>query len=97
MAIRNKFIHFKTRAAFNSYLETHADDLYNYTSFIKETKEIYTHGQFYKSSNKWAISSLIDNSDYATLAYNNGKVGDIFDMSSGTTVHGILGTINDKK
>lgn len=97
MAIRNKFIHFKTRAAFNSYLETHADDLYNYTTFIKETKEIYTHGQFYKSSNKWAISSLIDNSDYATLAYNNGKVGDIFDMSSGTTVHGILGTINDKK
>lgn len=97
MAIRNKFIHFKTRAAFNSYLETHADDLYNYTTFIKETKEIYTHGQFYKSSNKWAISSLIGNSDYATLAYNNGKVGDIFDMSSGTTVHGILGTINDKK
>lgn len=97
MAIRNKFIHFKTRAAFDSYLETHADDLYNYTTFIKETKEIYTHGQFYKSSNKWAISSLIDNSDYATLAYNNGKVGDIFDMSSGTSVHGILGTINDKK
>lgn len=97
MAIRNKFIHFKTRAAFDSYLETHADDLYNYTTFIKETKEIYTHGQFYKSSNKWAISSLTSNSDYATLAYNNGKVGDIFDMSSGTTVHGILGTINDKK
>ena len=97
MAIRNKFIHFKTRAAFDSYLETHADDLYNYTTFIKETKEIYTHGQFYKSSNKWAISSLTSNSDYATLAYNNSKVGDIFDMSSGTTVHGILGTINDKK
>lgn len=97
MAIRNKFIHFKTRAAFNSYLETHADDLYNYITFIKETKEIYTHGQFYKSSNRWAISSLTGNSDYATLAYNNGKVGDIFDMSSSTTVHGILGTINDKK
>lgn len=97
MAIKNKFIHFKTRAAFDSYLETHADDLYNYTTFIKETKEIYTHGQFYKSSNKWAISSLTSNSDYATLAYNNGKVGDIFDMSSGTTVHGILGTINDKR
>ena len=97
MAIRNKFIHFKTRAAFDSYLETHADDLYNYTTFIKETKEIYTHGQFYKSSNKWTISSLTGNSDYATLAYNNGKVGDIFDMSSDTTVHGILGTINDKK
>lgn len=97
MAIRNKFIHFKTKAAFNSYLETHANDLYNYTTFIKETKEIYTHGQFYKSSNRWAISSLTGNSGYATLAYNNGKVGDIFDMSSGTTVHGILGTINDKK
>lgn len=97
MAIKNKFIHFKTRAAFDNYLVDHADDLYNYTTFIKETSEIYTHGQFYKSSNKWAISSLTSNSDYATLAYNNGKVGDIFDMSSGTTVHGILGTINDKK
>ena len=97
MAIKNKFIHFKTRAAFDNYLVDHADDLYNYTTFIKETSEIYTHGRFYKSSNKWAISSLTSNSDYATLAYNNGKVGDIFDMSSGTTVHGILGTINDKK
>jgi hypothetical protein len=97
MAIKNKFIHFKTRVAFDNYLVDHADDLYNYTTFIKETSEIYTHGKFYKSSNKWAISSLTSNSDYATLAYNNGKVGDIFDMSSGTTVHGILGTINDKK
>ena len=97
MAIKNKFIHFKTRAAFDNYLVDHADDLYNYTTFIKETSEIYTHGNFYKASNRWAISSLTGSSDYATLAYNNGKVGDIFDMSSGTTVHGILGTINDKK
>ena len=51
MAIKNKFIHFKTRAAFDNYLVNHADDLYNYTTFIKETSEIYTHGNFYKSSN----------------------------------------------
>lgn len=96
MANKNKFIYCKTKAAFNSYLEKHEDELYNCTTFIQDSKEIYTHGNFYKASNRWAISSLIDSSDYATLAYNNGKVGDIFNMSSGTTVHGILGTINDK-
>lgn len=97
MANKNKFIYCKTKAAFNSYLEEHRDELYNCTTFIQDSKEIYTHGNFYKASNRWAISSLTGNSDYATLAYNSGKVGDIFDMSSGTTVHGILGTINDKK
>lgn len=97
MANKNKFIYCKTKAAFNSYLEEHEDELYNCTTFIQDSKEIYTHGNFYKASNRWAISSLTGNSDYATLAYNSGKVGDIFDMSSGTTVHGILGTINDKK
>lgn len=97
MANKNKFIYCKTKATFNSYLEEHKDELYNCTTFIQDSKEIYTHGNFYKASNRWAISSLTDNSDYATLAYNSGKVGDIFDMSSGTTVHGILGTINDKK
>ena len=97
MANKNKFIYCKTKAAFNSYLEEHRDELYNCTTFIQDSKEIYTHGNFYKASNRWAISSLTGNSDYATLAYNSGKVGDIFDMSSGTTVHGILGTINDKR
>ena len=97
MTNKNKFIYCKTKANFNSYLQEHKEELYNCTIFIQDSKEIYTHGNFYKASNRWAISSLTDSSDYATLAYNNGKVGDIFDMSSGTTVHGILGTINDKK
>lgn len=97
MANKNKFIYCKTKAIFNSYLQEHEEKLYNCTTFIQDSKEIYTHGNFYKASNRWAISSLTGNSDYATLAYNNGKVGDIFDMSSGTTIHGILGTINDKK
>lgn len=96
MANKNKFIYCKTKANFNSYLQEHKEELYNCTTFIQDSKEIYTHGNFYKASNRWAISSLTGSSDYATLAYNNGKVGDIFDMSSGTTVHGILGTINDK-
>ena len=96
MANKNKFIYCKTKANFNSYLQEHKEELYNCTTFIQDSKEIYTHGNFYKASNKWAISSLTGSSDYATLAYNNGKVGDIFDMSSRTTVHGILGTINDK-
>ena len=97
MANKNKFIYCKTKANFNSYLQEHEEELYNCTTFIQDSKEIYTHGNFYKASNRWAISSLTGSSDYATLAYNNGKVGDIFDMSSGTTIHGILGTINDKK
>lgn len=96
MANKNKFIYCKTKANFNSYLQEHKEELYNCTTFIQDSKEIYTHGNFYKASNRWAISSLTGSSDYATLAYNNGKVGDIFDMPSGTTVHGILGTINDK-
>lgn len=50
MAIKNKFIHFNTRAGFDANMPNPTDtthDFYNYTVFIKDTKEIYTHGQFY--------------------------------------------------
>lgn len=52
MAIKNRFIHFKTRAGFDSNMPNPTDsthDYYNYLVFIKDTKEIYTHGQFYAS------------------------------------------------
>lgn len=53
MAIKNKFIHFNTRAGFDNNMSDPTDtthDFYNYTVFIKDTQEIYTHGQFYKCS-----------------------------------------------
>ena len=53
MAIKNKFIHFNTRAGFDAKMPTPTDsthDFFNYTVFIKDTQEIYTHGQFYDCS-----------------------------------------------
>ena len=93
MAIKNKFIHFKTRAAFDNYLVDHADDLYNYTTFIKETSEIYTHGNFYKSSNTWDISKLASDTSYAEVAFKTGKVGDAITLSD--DVFCILMSINN--
>ena len=92
MAIKNKFIHFKTRAAFDNYLVDHADDLYNYTTFIKETSEIYTHGNFYKSSNTWDISKLTSDTSYAEVAFKTGKLGDAITLSD--DVFSILMSIN---
>lgn len=93
MAIKNKFIHFKTRAAFDNYLVNHADDLYNYTTFIKETSEIYTHGNFYKSSNTWDISKLTSDTSYAEVAFKTGKLGDAIALSD--DVFSILMSINN--
>ena len=93
MAIKNKFIHFKTRAAFDDYLVDHADDLYNYTTFIKETSEIYTHGNFYKSSNTWDISKLGSDTSYAEVAFKTGKLGDAVTLSD--NVFCILMSINN--
>lgn len=93
MAIKNKFIHFKTRAAFDNYLVDHADDLYNYTTFIKETSEIYTHGNFYKSSNTWDISKLTSDTSYAEVAFKTGKLGDAVALND--DVFSILMSINN--
>lgn len=94
MAIKNKFIHFKTRAAFDNYLVDHADDLYNYTTFIKETSEIYTHGNFYKSSNTWDVSKLTSDTSYAEVAFKTGKLGDAIALTD--DVFSILMSINNK-
>ena len=93
MAIKNKFIHFKTRAAFDNYLVDHADDLYNYITFIKETSEIYTHGNFYKSSNTWDISKLESDTSYAEVAFKTGKLGDAITLND--NVFSILMSINN--
>lgn len=83
MAIKNKFIHFKTRAAFNANVPNPAltadegNTFYNYTTFIQDTKEIYTHGTFYKSNTTWDMSKITEDISYAALFKNNAKVGDI--------------------
>lgn len=55
MSQANKFIHFNTRAAFDAKFTelgispevVTGNPFYYYTIFIKETREVYTHGQFY--------------------------------------------------
>ena len=44
MEIENLLLHFKTKQAFTEALENISESSVVY---IKETKEIYTHGQFY--------------------------------------------------
>ena len=83
MAIKNKFIHFKTRAAFNANVPNPAltadegNTYYNYTTYIQDTKEIYTHGTFYKSNTTWDMLKITKDISYAALFKNNSKVGDI--------------------
>lgn len=73
MAIKNKFIHFKTRAAFDVNVPNPtatADDgnqFYNYTTFIQDAKEIYTHGTFYKCDiSEEEVEALIASKGYIT-------------------------------
>lgn len=60
MAKTNKYVHFSTRAAFNSELSklgitnpsvAEGNSFYYYTVYIKDTNEIYTHGRFYNQEN----------------------------------------------
>ena len=89
MAIKNKFIHFKTRAAFNANVPNPAltadegNTFYNYTTFIQDTKEIYTHGTFYKSNTTWDMLKITEDISYAALFKNNAKVGDIVSVYEG--------------
>lgn len=89
MAIKNKFIHFKTRAAFNANVPNPAltadegNTFYNYTTFIQDTKEIYTHGTFYKSNTTWDMLKITEDISYAALFKNNAKVGDIVQLEGG--------------
>ena len=88
MAIKNKFIHFKTRAAFNANVPNPAltadegNTFYNYTTFIQDTKEIYTHGTFYKSNTTWDMLKITEDISYAALFKNNAKVGDIVQLEA---------------
>lgn len=99
MAIKNKFIHFKTRAAFDVNVPNPtatADDgnqFYNYTTFIQDTKEIYTHGTFYKCDiSEEEVEALIASKGYITEddipVLSGGAAATSGQYVSGVTVSG---------
>lgn len=104
MAIKNKFIHFKTRAAFDVNVPnptSTADDgnqFYNYTTFIQDTKEIYTHGTFYKCNiSKEEVEALIASKGYITEddipVLSGGAAATSGQYVSGVTVSGHTVTV----
>lgn len=104
MAIKNKFIHFKTRAAFDVNVPnptSTADDgnqFYNYTTFIQDTKEIYTHGAFYKCNiSEEEVEALIASKGYITEddipVLSGGAAATSGQYVSGVTVSGHTVTV----
>ena len=104
MAIKNKFIHFKTRAAFNDNVPNPAltadegNAFYNYTTFIKDTKEIYTHGTFYKCNiSAEEVEALVTSKGYITEddipVLSGGAAATSGQYVSGVTVSGHTVTV----
>lgn len=104
MAIKNKFIHFKTRAAFDVNVPNPtatADEgnaFYNYTTFIKDTKEIYTHGTFYKCDiSAEEVEALVTSKGYITEddipVLSGGAAATSGQYVSGVTVSGHTVTV----
>lgn len=104
MAIKNKFIHFKTRAVFDVNVPNPtatADDgnqFYNYTTFIQDTKEIYTHGTFYKCDiSEEEVEALIASKGYITEddipVLSGGAAATSGQYVSGVTVSGHTVTV----
>lgn len=104
MAIKNKFIHFKTRAAFDVNIPnptSTADDgnqFYNYTTFIQDTKEIYTHGTFYKCDiSAEEVEALVTSKGYITEddipVLSGGAAATSGQYVSGVTVSGHTVTV----
>lgn len=104
MAIKNKFVHFKTRAAFNANVPNPAltadegNAFYNYTTFIKDTKEIYTHGTFYKCDiSAEEVEALVTSKGYITEddipVLSGGAAATSGQYVSGVTVSGHTVTV----
>ena len=104
MAIKNKFIHFKTRAVFDVNVPnptSTADDgnqFYNYTTFIQDTKEIYTHGTFYKCDiSAEEVEALVTSKGYITEddipVLSGGAAATSGQYVSGVTVSGHTVTV----
>lgn len=79
MAINKKLVHFKTKAAFEA--ENNAGNILDISVvFIKETREIYTHGSFYKCLSEGEFEEKLG--QYATEEYvesNYQEKGQYFD------------------
>ncbi len=76
MAINKKLIHFQNKTAFTTELNA-GNILDTSIVFIKDTKEIWTHGQLYSCSlTEEEVTSIIENSDSISNLTNalNNKV-----------------------
>lgn len=83
MAVRYKFVHFNNRSDFDSYVpnpesnSANGNEFYNYVVFIKDTREIYTHGKFYNCNEyndtdiKTLIQSINENLTEKTTSLQN--------------------------
>ena len=78
--IKNKFIHFKTYATFEQQLQS-GNISNDAIVLIKDTKQIYSHGQFYgndvESFEQTASSDEDDGINTWTITYTNGDTIDI--------------------
>lgn len=87
MAINKKLIHFKTKTAFTAELNA-GNILDTSIVFIKDTKEIWTHGQLYSCSSltEGEINSIIEKSpSISTLTQAVGNKVDSVDGKSLTS------------
>lgn len=92
MAINKKLIHFKTYQAFNKELEA-GNILETSVVWIKDTQQIYTHGQFYDCAPDSALTILMTGYEKAsgdtailptdTLAVAMGKLQKLVDDNKG--------------
>lgn len=77
MAINKKLIHFNHKSDFQklktatSASDTSADIPYNSIVFIKDTNEIFTHGQVYSCNTKIVRASL---DEYNNMAKDNNTI-----------------------
>lgn len=89
MAINNKFVHFKTSAKFKEQLE--AGNIKDTSvCFIKDTNQIYTHGQYYDCSEltdeKIVGSSLVGYTE-------SQETNEALDLSSSDTIISAFGKL----
>lgn len=77
-----RLLHFNTRANFDSVVSSpeQDNDLWNDLVFIKDTKEIYTHGQFYDCSE-------YDDTEVKQMIFNLSQESERLEADKADTVH----------
>lgn len=99
MAKTNKFVHFKTRAAFFNELArigvtnpsvAEGNDFYNYIVFIKETGEIYTHGTFYNDIGVYFDMDRMQSPEFSAVCQEYYDALDVYSNKTGSASVPIL-------